>query len=124
MGNPMASILIIDDDPDIRAILIQYLNDLGHMPMVAETLADGIEMISAGAFDLIFLDVNLPDGDGLNAIPLIKQVQSTPEIIIITGEGNAKGAKTAIESGAWDYMVKPFSNHEIQSQKLHNHTGS
>jgi two-component system NtrC family response regulator len=109
----MASILIIDDDPLIRDLLIKYLAHTDHRVMVAETLANGLDILSLGPFDLVFLDVNLPDGNGLEAISSIKRIDSEPEVIIITGQGNTQGAKMAIEYGAWDYILKPFSNHEI-----------
>ncbi|MCF6248150.1 MAG: sigma-54 dependent transcriptional regulator [Desulfobacula sp.] len=109
----MANILIIDDDPQIREFLIKYFNDTGHILMAAETLTDGFEMLSIGDFDLVLLDVNLPDGNGLEALVSIKSTDSEPEVIIITGEGNTQGAKMAIDYGAWDYILKPFSNHEI-----------
>ncbi|CCK82274.1 sigma-54-dependent transcriptional regulator [Desulfobacula toluolica] len=112
----MAGILIIDDEPQIRELLIKHLNELDQMPMVAETLADGLEMVASGTFDLIFLDVNLPDGNGIEALPLIKNSRSEPEVIIITGEGDEQGAKMAIDSGAWDYILKPFSGYEIKLQ--------
>ena len=106
--------MIIDDDPLIRDLLTKYLNEIDLMPMVAETLSDGLNMVSSGNFDLVFLDVNLPDGNGLEALFSIKSADSEPEVIITTGEGSAQGAKMAIDSGAWDYILKPFSNHEIK----------
>ena len=112
----MANILIIDDDPMVRDALTVQLKSLDHRPMVAEALADGLEMVSSGAFDLVFLDVVLPDGNGLEAIPTVRRAPSKPEIIIITGEGNTAGAKLAIDGGAWDYIQKPFSKQEIALQ--------
>lgn len=110
----MAKILIIDDDPLIRELLINYLDDIGHKPMAAETLIQGLEMVSSGSFDLVFLDVNLPDGNGLEVLPLIKAAASEPEVIIITADGNTQSAKMALDYNAWDYILKPFSNHEIK----------
>jgi two-component system NtrC family response regulator len=116
MENSTADILIIDDDPDIRQILIKYLVELNHLPMVVETLSDGLDAVKSIDFALVFLDVNLPDGSGLDALSSIKNAASEPEVIIITGEGNAQGAELAIDSGAWDYILKPFSSHEIKLQ--------
>jgi len=110
----MASILIVDDDPEIRKILIQFFNDMDVMTMVAETLCDGLEMVSSGAFDLVLLDVNLPDGSGLESLSVIKNAPSKPEVIIITGEGSSQGAKMALHYGAWDYILKPFIRDEIK----------
>lgn len=112
----MANILIIDDDPMIRDALTVQLKSLDHNPMVAEALADGLEMVSSGAFDVVFLDVVLPDGSGLEAMPAVRRASSKPEVIIITGEGDAEGAELAINSGAWDYIQKPFSKQEITLQ--------
>ncbi len=112
----MANILIIDDDPQIREYLIGRLKSLNHTPMVAEALADGLEIVQSGRFDVVLLDVVLPDGNGLEAVPVIRQAPSSPEIIIITGEGNAEGARLAVNSGAWDYIQKPFSKPEITLQ--------
>ena len=110
----MANILIIDDDPLIRTLLINYLDDIGHKPMAAETLTDGLSMVSSNNFDLVFLDVNLPDGNGLEALPLIKTAKSEPEVIIITAQGDTQCAKMALDCNAWDYILKPFPTHEIQ----------
>ena len=62
-----------------------------------------------GQFDLVFLDVNLPDGSGLDAISIFKNRPSQPEVIIITAEGKEEGAKTAFDYGAWDYLLKTLS---------------
>ena len=64
----MAHILIIDDDPEIRTFVTTCLGENGHMLMVADSLSEGRDLISIGKYDLIFLDVNLPDGIGLEYI--------------------------------------------------------
>lgn len=112
----MANILIIDDDPEIRKLLAMHLNTIDHMPMVVETLSDGLDAVRSVGFDLVFLDVNLPDGCGLDVIEDIKATPASPEIIIITGEGNEAGAEMAFSHGVWDYILKPFSSHEIKLQ--------
>ena len=110
----MAHILIIDDDPLIREMLKDFIDELGHQPIAAATLAHGLDMADSDAFDLVFLDVNLPDGNGLDALPLIKNTNSKPEVIIITAQGNTESAKIALDYNAWDYIIKPFSNKDIQ----------
>jgi two-component system NtrC family response regulator len=112
----MANILIVDDDRMIRNALAIQLTHLKHTVMVAETLADGLDMLPLAPFDIVFLDVNLPDGSGLEALPGMRQAASSPEVIIITGEGSAKGAELAIRTGAWDYLQKPLSQQEIELQ--------
>ena len=112
----MANILIVDDDRMIRNALVIQLTRLKHTVMVAETLADGLDMLPLAPFDIVFLDVNLPDGSGLEALPGMRQAGSSPEVIIITGEGSAKGAELAIRTGAWNYLQKPLSQQEIELQ--------
>lgn len=112
----MANILVVDDDPMIRNALVLQLTRLNHTVMVAETLADGIEMLPLAPFDIVFLDVNLPDGSGLELLPAIRQADAGPEVIIITGEGSAQSAEAAISSGAWDYLQKPLLKQEIELQ--------
>ncbi len=105
----MARILIVDDDPMFCAMLSQQVRRLEHTPVAAMTLAEGLEAVSAQGFDLVLLDVQLPDGNGLEAIPQIRQCQARPEVIIITGSGDPDGTELAIKSGAWDYIEKHSS---------------
>lgn len=110
----MANILIIDDDKLICEILSSFIRSQGHKPSYSLTLKEGLEIISSGQIDLVFLDVRLPDGNGLSVIPQIHETTSSPVIIIITGEGSRSGAKMAIESGCWDYIEKPLSIETIK----------
>ena len=73
----------------------------------ATSLTDGLEILASNDVDLVFLDVRLPDGNGLEALPRIKDAPSRPEVIILTGKGDPDGAELAIKGGAWDYLVKP-----------------
>lgn len=110
----MAHVLIIDDDPLIGELLIKYIHDMGHQATLAETLSRGVETVLSGGFDLVFLDVVLPDGDGLESLSSIRAAPSEPEVMIITAEASTRGAKMALENNAWDYIVKPFSKDEIR----------
>ncbi len=103
----MAAILIVDDDTMLAKMLGTYLERAGHHATAAYTLQDGVAQARAGAFDLVFLDVQLPDGNGLDAIPYFFEAPSHPEVIIMTGAGDPDGAKKAIRHGAWSYLEKP-----------------
>ncbi len=100
-------ILIIDDDESMCYTLSRMIEEEGHEAHVALTLKDGLEMIRSGRYDVLFLDVRLPDGSGIQAIPHIQTTACPPEIIIVTGYGDKDGAKTALKSGVWDYIEKP-----------------
>ncbi|WP_028586636.1 sigma-54-dependent transcriptional regulator [Desulfocurvus vexinensis] len=103
----MAEILIVDDDPMLCTALAEVLRALGHAPDSARTLARGLEMAEAGNYEVVILDVRLPDGDGLEALPRLRAAPGAPEVIILTGAGDADGAELAIRGGAWSYITKP-----------------
>jgi two-component system, NtrC family, response regulator len=105
----MAEILIVDDDKLICEQICSSLTRMGHHSQYALTLRKGLERVASGPFDAVFLDVRLPDGNGLEAIPDFRSAPSSPEVIIITGEGDPNGAELAVRSGAWDYVEKPPS---------------
>ena len=109
----MANVLIIDGDKTICDMLSTLLGHMGYNATYALTLKNGLEKASGGAPDVVFLDVRMPDGDGLHVLPTIWQTPSMPEVIIITGAGDPDGAELAIRSGAWDYIQKPSSIEEL-----------
>jgi two-component system NtrC family response regulator len=105
----MANILIIDDDKAFCDVLCRTFKEMEHEAICVHTLTDGFRKIHSGLFDVIYLDVGMPDGNGLEAIASFRAARTSPEIIIMTGQGNHDGAELAIRSGAWDYIQKPSS---------------
>lgn len=109
----MARILIIDDDTLICQSLSLVARQKNHEATSSHTLADGLEKAATEPFDIIFLDVNLPDGNGLELLSKLPKMKSAPEIIIMTGYGDPNGAELALTCGAWDYLEKGASVREI-----------
>jgi two-component system NtrC family response regulator len=109
----MANILIIDDDMGICGTLARMTERAGQEGAYALTLKEGLDKVLSGDYDIVFLDISLPDGNGLDAMPKIRNASSSPDVIIITGEGDADSAELAIRSGAWDYIRKPLSKEAI-----------
>ena len=109
----MAEILIVDDDEMMCSTLSALVTRKGHVALSAMTLKQALAMTEQGQFDVVFLDVQMPDGNGLDALPAIEMCPSKPEVIIMTGYGDPNGAELAIKSGAWDYIEKGFSIKEI-----------
>ena len=110
----MAHVLIIDDDKILSDMLAEVVTDMGYIASRAFTLSDGMKEASAGHFDVILLDVNLPDGNGLTKIPAIHDACSSTEIIILTAYGDRSGAELALNNGVWDYIQKTSSIAEIK----------
>ncbi|MCP4576751.1 MAG: sigma-54-dependent Fis family transcriptional regulator [Deltaproteobacteria bacterium] len=109
----MANILIIDDDEMLCDMLCRQFERMGYHVAYALNIEDGAKRASSEDFDVVFLDVRLPDGNGIDALPGIRGVSSSPEVIIFTAEGDPDGAELAIRSGAWDYIEKPPSVKEM-----------
>ncbi|NVL90977.1 MAG: sigma-54-dependent Fis family transcriptional regulator [Desulfobacterales bacterium] len=105
----MSNVLIIDDEKVVCDALSAMTERLGYDVTSVLALNDGVREASTGRFDVVFLDVRMPDGNGLDALPEILSAPSAPEVIIMTGFGDPDGAELAIKSGAWDYIEKPFS---------------
>lgn len=105
----MAKILIVDDDPLVRESLARVVKKMGHTPLEAGSLGSAREKLPAEDFDLVFCDVRMPDGSGLDILPEIRATSAAPEVIIVTGFGDPDGAELAIKKGAWDYIEKPLS---------------
>ncbi len=109
----MARILIIDDDHEICETMESLISRLNHESAAAHTLDQGLRLARSGNFDVVFLDVRLPDGNGLDILPDIMALNAPPEVIILTGKGDPDGAELAIRGGVWDYLLKPSSVREI-----------
>jgi two-component system NtrC family response regulator len=109
----MAKILIIDDDDMICATLSRLVRHKGHEVTSVLSLGEGVGEAAAQPYDVVFLDVRLPDGNGLDHLARIAAAPSSPEVIIMTGFGDPNGAELAIKSGAWDYIEKDASVKEI-----------
>ena len=110
----MANVLIIDDDRSNMEMLFDMISDMGHKVTCAFTAEEGLRKAASHAYDVVFLDVQLPDGNGLMLLPDIQGTSSAPEVIIITGLGNPDGAELAIRNGTWDFIEKPLVRSMIE----------
>lgn len=109
----MKQILIIDDDIEACETIESLVFRLSHGCDMAHTIVQGRQCLTRNSYDVVFLDVGLPDGSGLDLLPEIMEVDNAPEVIILTGKGDADGAELAIKGGVWDYLLKPSSVREI-----------
>lgn len=103
-----ARILVIDDEESIRFILSRGLARAGYEVDTAETLADAGELLNEGGYFLVFLDIVLPDGSGLDLLDTIRKQPGGPYVVVMTAEATMKNAIAAMQKGAFDYITKPF----------------
>jgi len=109
----MPRILIIDDDESICHVLSRTVKRMGCEAASVGTLAAGVAAARSSHFDIVFLDVKLPDGNGLAILGELTATPAQPAVIIITGMGDPAGAELAITNGAWDYIEKTYSIEQI-----------
>ncbi len=110
----MPNIFIIDDNQEFCNMLSDAFVQKGVEVECFPTLSQGLDQLFLNEVDVVFLDVKLPDGDGLDAIQRINTHPSKPEVIVITGFGDQEGADRAIKSGVWDYIPKGGSHKDFQ----------
>ena len=110
----MPKFLIVDDDDIFCTQLRLFITRLGYECDITGSMRDGIDRAQNEHYDLIFLDVVLPDASGLEGINEFRKVEPFPEVIIITGHGNSQGPEIALKNGAWDYIEKPPSFAKIK----------
>ncbi|MDY6969866.1 MAG: response regulator [Spirochaetota bacterium] len=102
------NILVIDDDKQLADMLVKYLSKLGYRTFSENNGFDGIARFKTGYFQLILLDLKMPDINGIEVLDRIKGIDRQAVVIIITGEGTIESAVSAIKKGAYDYITKPF----------------
>ncbi|MBG0790280.1 MAG: sigma-54-dependent Fis family transcriptional regulator [Desulfovibrionaceae bacterium] len=103
----MAKVLVIDDDRPTCEILTELVRHIGHEADYALSIGESRRRTAQADYDVVFLDISLPDGNGLDILPQLRELPSAPEVIILTGFGDPDGAELAIRNGAWDYLQKP-----------------
>lgn len=113
MDNTKEHIIVIDDEQGIREGCRRVLIPEGFQIETAATLQEGREKIRAGTFDLVLLDVMLPDGRGLDLLSTIQEVDPEIVVVIITGYATIELAVEAIKEGAYDFISKPFSSDQL-----------
>jgi DNA-binding response OmpR family regulator len=106
---------VVDDDPDVRDLVVWSLEVIGAEVATAATGAEALEVCRRLDPDLVTLDLSLPDADGMDLCRTLRDFTDA-YIIIITGRGEERDRLVGLQSGADDYLAKPFSPHELQAR--------
>ncbi|CCM75376.1 response regulator [Rhizobium mesoamericanum] len=116
MGSPAETqILVVDDDPHIRKLLQRYFEHEGYKVACAATGREMRSALSARPFDIVLLDLVLPDQDGIDLAREIRSVSNVP-IMMLTGREDVVDRVVGLEVGADDYVVKPFNLREVHAR--------
>jgi DNA-binding NtrC family response regulator len=111
---PIEKIIVLEDDAILRNNLAQTLRRRRYDVAAVSTIAEAQEYLAADNFDLIILDVRLPDGDGTDLLKALQQRPQRPLVVITTGFGSVESAVECMKNGAFDYLIKPFSTEQIE----------
>lgn len=108
----MARILVVDDEPKIRELIGKYASFEGHEVVQAGSGLDAVERCRQESFDLLIMDVMMPELDGFSAVKEIRKEQDVP-VLMLSARGEEYDRIHGFEVGADDYVVKPFSPKEL-----------
>ncbi len=107
--------LIIDDEKEIGLLLGYQLNRLKVDNQYASSLTEGIRMFSENHYDIVFLDINLPDGNGLDAIHHLIKQNNNANIVVMSAYNTKEYNEKALKLGAYTFIGKPFDSSTIRN---------
>ncbi|MCB0337225.1 MAG: response regulator [Bdellovibrionales bacterium] len=114
----MAKLLIVDDDPVIRTLLSDYLSVQGHEVDLADTARLGIERLEGQAYDVLLLDFQMPEANGIEVLQQInaKVLNAHLKIVMFSGNNDTKKLVEAAGLSADVYLTKPFELHDLSEE--------
>ncbi len=110
---PKARILVIEDEEHVRRVLELMLTRQGYAVTTAANGTDGLESYAADIFELVILDLRMPDLDGLTVLSRLRAAEPDQTVVMITAYASVETALNAMKQGAFDYIGKPFQEDEI-----------
>ncbi len=113
--NQNINILVVDDEARIRDLICRYLDFEGYRSMEAENGKAALELFLRESFDLVIMDIMMPEMDGLEAMRQIRKTSDVP-ILLLTAKGEEYDKVMGFDFGADDYVVKPFSPRELMAR--------
>ena len=109
-------LLIVEDNFQLADDLSRFLTENGFIVEIANTLIDANDKVSVYDYDLIILDLGLPDGSGLDLIHELKRIKKDPGILIVTAKNAVEDKVMGLELGADDFITKPFHKAELNAR--------
>lgn len=113
-----ASLLIVDDEANLRQQLAKAMDRRGFQTDVAESVADGIRAVEAEPPKYAVIDLRLDDGSGLEVVEALRRLRPDARIVVLTGYGNIATAVAAVKAGAVDYLPKPADADQVAAALL------
>jgi DNA-binding response OmpR family regulator len=109
-------ILVIEDEPEMMELIKQFLQDENYLVETADSYVTGLDKIVSYNYDCILLDIMLPDGNGLELLQELKNLDKADSVIIISAKDSIDDKVTGLDLGADDYLTKPFQIAELNAR--------
>ena len=110
-----ACILVVDDDPEMRALLSDVLRNEGYEVVEAKDGTEAVLALRSRTFDVIVMDKNMPGPSGLDLLPGFRRVAPHSQVIMMTAFGDVPSYMEAVEKGAVEFLFKPFRMEEMKA---------
>ncbi|MDX6330240.1 MAG: hypothetical protein QOI83_2623 [Streptomycetaceae bacterium] len=111
----MASVLVVEDDQFVRSALIRHLSEAAHTVRSVGTALEALREVTQVGFDVVILDLGLPDLDGAEALKMLRGITDVP-VIIATARDDESEVVRLLNAGADDYLIKPFSVEHLSAR--------
>ncbi|PVX45424.1 DNA-binding response OmpR family regulator [Flavobacterium sp. 103] len=121
-------ILIVEDSPELALEVKEYLSGNGYICKISKNCEEALEEINSNDYDIMLLDLGLPDGSGFDVLKSIRKTDSKVAVIIITAQGELEDRINGLQLGADDYLTKPFALTELGARlfaiirRMHGYT--
>ncbi len=109
----MAKVLVVDDSEFMRRVLRNILEAGGHSVIEAGNAAEAVDRFKKEGADIVTMDIVMPSTDGIEAIQRLKEIDQRVRIVMISALGHQKTVLRALEAGALDFIIKPFTEDDV-----------
>ncbi|UCE80769.1 MAG: response regulator [Methanobacteriota archaeon] len=109
----MATILVVDDSEFMRRVIRNILEGGGHRVIEARSSEDAIRIYSEQGADIITMDIVMPETDGIETVRRLRDADGSARIIMISALGHQRTVMRALEAGALDFIMKPFTSEDV-----------
>lgn len=109
------SLLVVDDEYNLRNLLERFLKKNGHIVFTAENAKTALDLVEKHHVDIVISDIKMPDMNGIELLKAIKKLDDTIQVIMITAYATVETAVEAMKAGASDYVMKPFDLNDIMT---------
>ena len=106
-------LLVVDDEPDFKEVMLKHLSRRGIRLSVAECCLDALDELDTAPADVVIMDMHMPGENGIQCLRKVKERWPPTEVIILTGHASVQSGIEGMQSGAFDYCIKPIDVREL-----------